>query len=109
MADRRVVYSTEQAITRKPARRSGVTKQPPAGQGVRICYERKGRGGKVVCVVTGLPLDAGALRALSKRLKAALGTGGAVKDGHIEIQGDHRPKLMALLEREGFRPKFSGG
>ncbi len=108
MTDRHVVYSTEQVIGKKRPGR-GKAAKPPGSQGVRICYERKGRGGKVVCVVTGLPLDTAGLKALSKRLKAALGTGGAVKDGNIEIQGDHRPRLMALLEREGFRPKFSGG
>ncbi len=108
MTDRRVVYSTEEVIEKKRPGR-GTPAGPSGRQGVRICYERKGRGGKVVCVVTGLPLAGDALRLLAKRLKAALGTGGAVKGGNIEIQGDHRPKLMTLLEKEGFRPKFSGG
>ena len=115
MTDRRVVYSTEQGTSNKlhKANKPQKTVKTPVGagskQGVRICYERKGRGGKVVCVITGLPLAGEALKALSKKLKAALGTGGAAKDGNIEIQGDHRQKLLALLEKDGFKVKLSGG
>lgn len=111
MTDRRVVYSTEQGKTNAEAKpgRSKPVARPGTGHGVHICYERKGRGGKIVCVITGLPLAAAEMKALSKRLKASLGTGGAVKDGNIEIQGDHRERLLALLEKEGIRAKLSGG
>ena len=82
----------------------------PVGDGVaRIRREVGGRGGKTVTVVTGLALDATALAALSKRLKSACGTGGTVKSGALEFQGDHRDQLVALLAAEGFRSKLAGG
>ncbi len=82
----------------------------PAGDGIaRIRREVGGRGGKTVTVVTGLALDELALSALSKRLKAACGTGGTVKEGALEFQGDHRDALVALLAKEGYRSKVAGG
>ena len=83
---------------------------PPAGDGVaRIRREVGGRGGKTVTVVTGLALDPIALAALSKRLKSACGTGGTVKAGSLELQGDHGEQLASLLADEGIRSKFAGG
>ena len=74
----------------------------PAGDGIaRIRREVGGRGGKTVTVVTGVPIDEAALVALSKRLKAACGTGGTVKSGVLELQGDHREQLATLLGKEG--------
>jgi translation initiation factor 1 len=82
----------------------------PAGDGIaRIRREVAGRGGKTVTVVTGLGLDGVALAALAKRLKSACGTGGTVKSGALEFQGDHREQLAALLAREGFKSKLAGG
>ena len=82
----------------------------PAGDGIaRIRRETGGRGGKTVTVVLGLGLDAPALLALSRRLKAACGTGGTVRDGVLEFQGDHRDALTALLAKEGIRSKLAGG
>ena len=82
----------------------------PAGDGIaRIRRETGGRGGKTVTVVSGLPLDEAALAALAKRLKAACGTGGTVRQGLLELQGDHRDQVVALLAREGFRSKLAGG
>jgi translation initiation factor 1 len=69
----------------------------------------KGRGGKTVCVVDGLALNDAELKSLLKTLKGKLGTGGAVKSGCLEIQGDHRDKLLQLLEKEGYKAKFAGG
>lgn len=81
-----------------------------AGDGiVRIRRESKGRGGKTVTLVTGVPLDAGALKALGKELKRRCGTGGTVKDGLIEIQGDHTETLMAELHKRGYTVKRTGG
>ena len=68
-----------------------------------------GRGGKAVSVITGLPLDEAALEALAKLLKQACGTGGTVKDGNIEIQGEHRDRLVAELVKRGFPAKKAGG
>jgi translation initiation factor 1 len=80
------------------------------GDGIgRIRREVGGRGGKTVTVVTGLALDEAALVALSRRLKAACGTGGTVKNGALEFQGDHRDELVLLLAKEGFRTKLAGG
>jgi translation initiation factor 1 len=118
--DRRLVYSTEHGSLDKPMqgrdRKMGkpATSQAPAiknpaKQGVRIRRESKGRGGKNVCVIDGLGLPSDALKTLLKRLKAQLGTGGAIKGGCIEIQGDHRDKLLALLDKEGIKAKLAGG
>jgi translation initiation factor 1 len=82
----------------------------PAGDGVvRVSRETKGRGGKAVTLVKGLALDAVALAVLGKQLKAACGTGGTVKDGVIEIQGDHIEKVMAALKSQGHAVKRAGG
>jgi len=78
---------------------------------VRVRRETAGRKGKGVTVIKGLPLDDAALTALAKQLKAACGSGGTVKDGVVEIQGDHADKLMAWLQArpEGWKVKRSGG
>ena len=82
----------------------------PAGDGiVRVQRETKGRGGKAVTVVRGAPVDAAALVKLGQELKAACGSGGTVKDGTIEVQGDHVEKVMALLQQRGHRVKRAGG
>ena len=60
-------------------------------------------------MVTSLALDEPALLALCRRLKAACGTGGTVRDGVLELQGDHREQLSSLLAREGIRSKLAGG
>ncbi len=76
---------------------------------VRVLHETKGRGGKGVTVVRGLPLAPDDLAALGKRLRTACGAGGTAKDGVLEIQGDHRDTVMALLEQQGYAPKRAGG
>ncbi len=76
---------------------------------VRVQRETKGRGGKSVTLVRGLALDAAALAALAKQLKAACGSGGTVKDGVIEVQGDHVETLIAALQKRGFAVKRVGG
>jgi translation initiation factor 1 len=82
----------------------------PAGDGVaRVWRETKGRGGKAVTLVKGLALDATALAALGKQLKAACGSGGTVKDGVIEVQGDHAERVVQELTRLGHRAKRAGG
>ena len=84
--------------------------QAPAGDGVvRIRRETKGRKGKAVTVVTGVPLAGGDLKDLAKRLKQLCGSGGTVRDGDIEIQGDHRDRIASELEKRGWTVKRSGG
>jgi translation initiation factor 1 len=85
---------------------------PPrsAGDGtVRVGRETKGRRGKAVTVVRGLSLGAGELDDLARELKRLCGTGGTVKDGVIEIQGDQRDRVVAALADRGFRVKRAGG
>jgi len=84
--------------------------EAPRGDGtVRVGRESKGRRGKTVSIVTGVPLDDDALRDLAGELKRLCGSGGAVKQGVIEIQGDHRDALVAALEARGYRVKRAGG
>ncbi len=82
----------------------------PKGDGVvRIQRQINGRGGKTVTVVGGLIMDETSLKTLAKDLKQRCGSGGAIKDGVIEIQGDHRETLRAELQQRGFTVKLSGG
>jgi translation initiation factor 1 len=82
----------------------------PGGAGVvRVGRETKGRKGKGVTVVTGVPLRGDALEALGSQLKRLCGSGGTVRDGTIEIQGDHRDLLVAELAKHGWTVKRSGG
>ncbi len=76
---------------------------------VRLRLERKGRGGKAVTLVEGLALKEAALKEMSKELKKTCGTGGAIKNGIIEIQGDQRDKLLPILTDKGFIVKKAGG
>lgn len=86
------------------------SKSTPLGDGiVRVRRETQGRRGKGVTLITGLPLAPDALKTLGKRLKAQCATGGTVKDGLIEIQGDHRDAVIRILEKEGWTVKRSGG
>ena len=83
---------------------------PAAGDGiVRLRREVKGRGGKTGIVIAGLPLDEKSLSELGKKLKKKCGTGGSVKNGVIEIQGEHRDTLMAELTKLGYKVKAAGG
>jgi translation initiation factor 1 len=82
----------------------------PKGDGVvRIWRDKKQRRGKVVTVITGVPLAEPELSALGTQLKRQCGTGGTVKDGTIEIQGDHRDRLADILRGQGYQVKLAGG
>ena len=82
----------------------------PSGDGVvRIFRDARGRKGKTVTLVTGLALNETALHSLLSELKRMLGSGGALKDGVIEIQGDHREAICAELKKRGFNAKLAGG
>ncbi|NNE69195.1 MAG: stress response translation initiation inhibitor YciH [Rhodothermales bacterium] len=85
------------------------THAPASDARVRVGRETKGRRGKGVTVVTGVPLRGDALKQLGKTLKQQCGSGGTVKDGVIEIQGDHRDKVVAALSGYGWDVKRSGG
>jgi translation initiation factor 1 len=109
--DKRLVYSSEggrlcpecgKATDACTCRRKG----PAAGAGpVRVRLDTKGRRGKAVTMVTGVPLGAEELADLGKKLKQKCGAGGTVKDGVIEIQGDHRATVTAALQAAGYKPR----
>ena len=119
MALNKKVYSSEggrlcpgcdQPVDQCRCRKQGAGKGDGKSDGiVRVGRETKGRKGKGVTVITGLPLDAMDLAALGKELKAQCGAGGKTHDGVIEIQGDHRDRLMAALQSRGYTVKKSGG
>jgi translation initiation factor 1 len=76
---------------------------------VRVQRTKAGKGGKLVTAITGLEIPEAEARTLLKALKASAGTGGTLKDGVIELQGDQLASALAALEKEGFRPKQAGG
>ena len=76
---------------------------------VRVARDRKQRGGKTVTVVTGLPGDAAALAEIAGMLKRLCGSGGTVKDGVVEVQGDHREQIATALRAHGHQVKLAGG
>ncbi|MEP5766637.1 MAG: translation initiation factor Sui1 [Halieaceae bacterium] len=110
------VYSTEFGRLcpqcQRPVAGCVCGKDRPASSGdgiVRIRRETKGRGGKAVTVVEGLPLAGAELKDLAKQLKKRCGVGGSIKDQNIEIQGDTRELLQQELEKRGYTVKLSGG
>ena len=84
-------------------------KEVPQNVTVRVGRETKGRRGKGVTTISDLPLDENGLLELAAKLKQRLGTGGTTKDGRIEIQGDHRDRIVTELEEIGYRVKRAGG
>ncbi len=105
----RVVYSEFGNTTNAAAFERAVPDLPPAQQNLRVQASRKGRGGKTVTVVTGFETRPESLMALLKQLKTQCGAGGAVKDNELEIQGDHRQKVLEFLIAKGDKAKISGG
>ena len=121
MGNSRLVYSTESdrichkcaqptvecACKKKKGKKQRQT--APADGVVRIRREVKGRRGKTVTAVLGLPLDDKELKQFAKTLKRFCGTGGSVKDGVIIIQGDHRKTIQAEIQNHGYTVKLAGG
>jgi translation initiation factor 1 len=107
----KLVYSTDRPVPleEKLTTKNAHTGLSPAQQKVTVRHDRKRRGGKSVTVVEGIQMQQKEMKSLLKELKAGLGTGGAVKDISIEIQGEHSDAVMAALEKMGYRPKRSGG
>jgi len=110
-----LVYSSETGMLKQKAAASHhkTPKQPvsapPADGTVRLRRETKGRGGGTVIVITGIPLPESELKELAGALKKRCGCGGTVKNGIIEIQGDHRDALLLELQARGYRAKPAGG
>ncbi len=106
--DAKPVYSTTDGDLRKA--RDPVEKARLTGDGVvRVRRETSGRKGKTATTVSGVPLADGELKTLAGRLKKRCGVGGSIKDGVIEVQGDHRELVAELLRAEGFEVKLAGG
>src|ERR1700722_3435268 len=106
--DSRVVYSTTDGDQRR-ARDPKLTERRADGNKVKVRREVAGRRGKAVTTVSGVPVDDVELRALAGRLKKRCGVGGSVKDGVIELQGDHRDVVVEVLQAEGYVPVLAGG
>jgi translation initiation factor 1 len=103
--DSNLVYSTDSGRI-KDTKTDNIT---PSDGFAKVRRETKGRKGKGVIVISGLGLDASKLKELAKKLKKTCGTGGSVVDETIEVQGDQREKIKAVLEEVGFKVKFTGG
>jgi translation initiation factor 1 len=109
-ADRpRVVYSEFGTPDNSEALERATPDLPPNQQNVRVQATRAGRKGKTVTVITGFQSKPETLNALLKQLKAQCGTGGTLKDSTIEIQGDHKQKILQILLQAGYKAKISGG
>ena len=103
----RLVYSTDKGRIKTPDDDTAAT---PEGDGiVRIRRETSGRKGNAATTISGVPLPEPELKTLAKKLKQTCGSGGSVKNGIIEIQGDHREKLRELLSKDGYTVKLAGG
>jgi translation initiation factor 1 len=121
----RVVYDTERGRTdrcsycrrrleacvcpNRPTAEPSVRRRTGADGVVRISRDRKGRRGKTVTVVSGLPSGEAALAEIATSLKRLCGSGGTVSEGNVEIQGDHRERIAARLTELGYRVKLAGG
>jgi len=110
----RLVYSTDTDSTpnsKKELKKSGSEGkiQATTDNIVRVSRQTKGRKGSGVAIITGIPLPATELKKLAKALKQRCGSGGTVRKGVIEIQGDHRDTLMSELKKKGWQVKLAGG
>ena len=106
----RLVYSSDSGRIKqdKPGSNSKPAAQPADGT-VRLRREVKGRGGGTVIVISGIPLPEAKIKELAGALKKKCGCGGTVKEGVIEIQGDHRDTLLNELQTRGYKVKLAGG
>ena len=106
----RTVWSSEDGDLRKKEQNTSHSKSlPPQQQTAYLHRESGGRGGKVVSVVKNLVLTEEDLKTLAKKLKQECGTGGTVKDGMIEIPGEHRQRMAEVLQKLGYKVKIAGG
>lgn len=106
----RSVWSSKQGDLRKREPQPGEAKSlPPHQQTAYLHRETKGRGGKAVTAVKNLVLSMNDMKALSKQLKQTCGSGGTVRDGQIEIQGEHRERIAEVLQQLGYKVKIAGG
>ena len=106
----RTVWSSDQGDLRKQeSRKQKVNSLPPHEQTAYLHRDSKGRSGKAVTLVKKLVLSEEEMKELTTKLKQICGSGGTVKDGEIEIQGEHRDKIAETLKRLGYKVKIAGG
>ncbi|MDJ0514714.1 MAG: translation initiation factor [Okeania sp. SIO2F4] len=105
----RIVYSEFGNNATSPATERALPNLPPNQQNLRVQASRKGRKGKTVTIISGFQSNSETLTALLKQLKNQCGAGGTLKDNEIEIQGEHKQKLLEVLTKLGYKAKISGG
>lgn len=106
---KRVVYQEFGRVENSEALERAVPELPPQQQQLRVQASRKGRKGKTVTEVTGFQCKPETLEKLLKQLKTQCGTGGTVKENVLELQGEHKQKLVGILTQLGYKVKISGG
>jgi len=106
---KRIVYSEFGNIDNSAALQRGIQEVSPNQQNLKVEASRKGRGGKTVTVISGFQAKPETLGDLAKQLKSQCGTGGTLKENEIEIQGEHKQKLLEILTKLGYKAKISGG
>jgi translation initiation factor 1 len=104
-----LLWSDEAGDQRKKSKEVNTQEIVPSETTIGIRLEKNARGGKIVSVLKDLPHNPEYFKKLCQELKKVCGTGGTFKDDCIEIQGDHRDKIKAYLEKQGFKVKFIGG
>lgn len=97
-----LVYSTDPGFKLEENDNSEQETLPPAQQKLKILLDKKQRAGKMVTLITGFAGKQDDMEELGKKLKAFCGTGGAVKDGEIIVQGDNRDKVLQWLQKNGY-------
>jgi translation initiation factor 1 len=107
--NKKIAYQEFGDVDNSEALARGVPDLPPNQQNLRIQGTRAGRKGKTVTVITGFQSKPETLSQILKQLKAQCGSGGTLKDNAIEIQGDHKQKLLEILLKLGYKAKISGG
>ncbi|MBN1371132.1 MAG: stress response translation initiation inhibitor YciH [Anaerolineaceae bacterium] len=104
------VWSSGQGdLRKKPVAAAPAKSLSAREQTIYLHRDSKGRGGKSVSLIKGLVLTEADMTVLAKQLKQACGSGGTVKDGVIEIQGDHRERIAEVLKKLGYKVKLAGG